>query len=136
MYEVFAHTADAGIRLSASDLKSLFEEGGRGLFSLIVADLNEIRPCAEFEFSLPGTQADYLLFDWLDELLFAFEHRHLLFCEFSVTIDPDGLRATARGEPVDLARHHLVHEIKAITYHGLSVVETPAGWTAEVIVDI
>jgi SHS2 domain-containing protein len=136
MYEVFAHTADAGIRLAAEDLETLFEEAGRGLFSLIVADLNEIRPCVQVEFSLLGTQIDYLLFDWLAELLLAFELRHLLFCEFSVTIDPEGLRAIARGEPMDLDRHHLMHEIKAITYHGLNVVETPTGWTAEVIVDI
>jgi SHS2 domain-containing protein len=30
----------------------------------------------------------------------------------------------------------LSHEVKAITYHGLKVEQTPEGWLAELIVDI
>ena len=33
-------------------------------------------------------------------------------------------------------RHRMEHEVKAITYHGLRLENTPAGWFAEVIVDI
>ena len=32
-----------------------------------------------------------------------------------------GLQAVCRGEPLDRARHELDHEVKAITYHGLTV---------------
>ena len=38
--------------------------------------------------------------------------------------------------PLDPKRHRLLHEIKAITYHGLKVERTARGWQAEVIVDI
>jgi SHS2 domain-containing protein len=38
---------------------------------------------------------------------------------------------------MDEARHIMDHEVKAITYHGLSVSQTADGsWQAEVIVDI
>ena len=40
------------------------------------------------------------------------------------------------GEPMDAARHTLLHEVKAITHHGLRVEPTEDGWLAEVIVDI
>ncbi|MHC4966372.1 MAG: archease [Planctomycetota bacterium] len=30
----------------------------------------------------------------------------------------------------------MLHEVKAITYHGLKLEQTAAGWQAEVIVDI
>jgi SHS2 domain-containing protein len=46
------------------------------------------------------------------------------------------LTGKAWGEPLDRGRHELGHEIKAITYHGLKVEQTPDGWLAEVIVDI
>ena len=45
-------------------------------------------------------------------------------------------RGKAWGEPLDRDRHELSHEVKAITYHGLKVEQTPEGWLAEVIVDI
>jgi SHS2 domain-containing protein len=77
-----------------------------------------------------------LLFDWLNELLFTFESHRLLFSEFRVRLDQDGLIADCRGEPYDPARHRLEHEIKAITYHGLKFEPADSGWQAEFIVDI
>jgi SHS2 domain-containing protein len=37
---------------------------------------------------------------------------------------------------MDESRHRMEHEVKAITYHGLKLEKTPAGWFAEIIVDI
>jgi SHS2 domain-containing protein len=135
MYEVFEHTADLGLRIRAPDLETLFAEAGKGLSSLIV-DLAAVRPKQEKTFRIPGRELDYLFFDWLNELLFSFEKDRLLFCEFAVQRDAEGVSATARGEPLDVARHELDHEVKAITYHGLKVEQQSDGWLAEVIVDI
>jgi len=95
-----------------------------------------VRPVQEISIALPGAQLDELLFDWLNEILYAFESERLLLSEFDVSIDEAGLKATARGEPADESRHRLEHEVKAITYHGLKVERTPDGYLAEVIVDI
>ncbi len=103
---------------------------------MIVANLDDIRPVQEVTFTVAGTQRDYLLFDWLSELLYSFETSRLLLSQFHVEFTEDGLTATARGEPLDMARHVLSHEVKAITYHGLKVEESSAGWQAEVILDI
>lgn len=136
MYEVFEHTADLGLRIRAADLETLFVDAARGLTSLLVADLDTVEPRESQSFVITGDKLDYLLFDWLSELLFAFESRHVLFSRFEATIDADGLSATAHGEPMDLSRHTMEHEVKAITYHGLKVEETPSGWLAEAIIDI
>jgi SHS2 domain-containing protein len=85
---------------------------------------------------LPSAPLDELFFDWLTEILYVFESEHLLLTEFEVSIDNTGLKAVARGEPVDESRHRLEHEIKAVTYHGLKVEQTADGYLAEVIVDI
>ena len=60
----------------------------------------------------------------------------MLFASFDVQVSDSGLKATVRGEPFDPVRHVLAHEVKAITYHELKVVEHNGGWLAEVIVDI
>ena len=136
MYETFEHTADLGLRIRAPDLKTLFADAGRGLTSIIAANLERIEPVCEIPLGVDGNRRDDLLFDWLNEILYLFESEHLLLSQFEVHFEVDGLQATARGEPFDESRHQLEHEVKAITYHGLKVEQTPDGWLAEVIVDI
>ncbi len=77
-----------------------------------------------------------MLFDWLKSLLYYFDAQHLLFSRFEVKIGADGLEGRAWGEPMEPSRHEPNHEVKAITLHGLKVIQTADGWTAEVIVDI
>jgi SHS2 domain-containing protein len=136
MYETFEHTADLGLRAQAPDLDTLFAEAGRALFAAIVEDLSTIEPRQRFGVQLAADEREYLLFDWLRELLYRFDSEHLVFGRFEVRVDDGGLSGTAWGEALDPARHRLLHEVKAITYHGLCVRQTDQGWLAEVIVDI
>jgi SHS2 domain-containing protein len=136
MYEYFEHTADLGIRVRAADLNSVFADAATALFAAVVDGLDAVRPLQHVAIAIDGTELDYLLFDWLRELLFRFDAEHLVLSKFDVRVTETGLTATARGEPLDLARHVLSHEVKAITYHGLRVEREGAGWVAEVIVDI
>src|SRR5579875_2317471 len=136
MYETFDHTADLGLRIRAADLNTLFAEAGRALFAVLVENLDAVLPRQRLEITIAGSDCEYLLFDWLRELLYHFEVEHLLLSRFSVNVGADGLQGQAWGEPLDRQRHELAHEVKAITYHGLRVEQTPDGWLAEVIVDI
>src|SRR5262249_16574683 len=100
------------------------------------AEPASVRPLTTKTFSLSADEPTYLLFDWLSELLYAFETDKLLLVEFDLKIDGNELTATCRGEPMDESRHRMEHEVKAITYHGLRLEKTPSSWFAEVIVDI
>ncbi len=135
-WEHFEHTADLGLRVRAPDLPTLLAEAGRGLFAMLVDNLDDVRPTDRVEIEVAGSDPEYLLFDWLAELLAIFDTRRLLLSRFEVRVDPSGARATAWGEPIDPRRHHMAHEVKAITYHGLKVEHHDDGWQAEVIVDI
>ncbi len=136
MYETFEHTADLGLRIRAPDLDTLFVEAARGLFSIIVEDLNTVEAREQLEVRLGPDERAYLLFDWLRQLLYHFDARHVLFSRFTVHVDETGLTGMAWGEPLDRDRHVLDHEVKAITYHDLCVEEADGGWLAEIIVDI
>lgn len=136
MYEIFEHTADLGLRVSANSLDELFRDAASGLFAMVVDNLDEVNPLQAVQFQIDGVERDYLLFDWLNELLYRFDTEHVLFSQFDVAVSATGVTATARGEPLDPGRHRLSHEVKAITYHHLKVEQTPRGWQAELIVDI
>ncbi len=136
MYETFDHTADLGLRIRAADLNTLFAEAAHALFATLVENLDAVAPVRKLDVAIAGTDREYLLFDWLKELLYHFDAEHLLLSRFEVRIEDDGLHASAWGEPLDRTRHELGHEVKAITYHGLRVEPTADGWLAEVIVDI
>jgi SHS2 domain-containing protein len=136
MYETFDHTADLGLRIRAATLNDLFAEAALALFSTLIDNLDAVRLDREIEVNLLGGERDYLLFDWLKELLIRFELEHLLLTKFEVNVNDTGLTAKAWGEPLDRSRHELGHEVKAITYHGLRVEPVGDGWLAEIIVDI
>jgi len=165
MFELFDHTADLGLRVRAGTFEELLAEAGRGLLAMHVANPEAVRGVQSKTIELAADGPAYLLFDWLNELLYAFESEQLLLCEFNIELaeasgvrqHPDGpdlppgpthreadasrspirLLATCRGEPMDPARHVMDHEVKAITYHGLDVHQNNDGtWHAEVIVDI
>src|SRR5262249_30361367 len=136
MYETFDHTADLGLRIRAPTLDVLFAEAGEALFAVIVEDLGTVEPKRRLDIQLEGDDREYLLFDWLKDLLYRFDSEHLLCSRFAVRVGKERVEASAWGEPLDPARHRLLHEVKAITYHGLKVEQTGNGWLAEVIVDI
>jgi SHS2 domain-containing protein len=136
MHELFEHTADLGLRVQSPDLNSLFAEAAACLFSAVLEDVAAVEPRGAVAIEIGGTDREFLLFDWLRELLRRCEEDHQLFSKFEVAVREDGLSAVAWGESFDESRHTFAHEVKAITYHELKVEKTAAGWLCEVIVDI
>lgn len=137
MHEVFEHTADLGLRIRHSTLGKVYAEAGTALFELMVENLQKVQPLIHLEFQLEQQEPELLFFDWLNELLYLFDARHLVLCQFSVTLEGDSLHATVSGEPRDESKHQLDHEVKAITYHQLKLEQQADGdWLAEVILDI
>ena len=136
MFELFEHTADLGLRVTATDLDGLFRDAAVGLFAVIAEPAPRGRPSGRRPFEIAGERHDYLLVDWLSELLYVFESERSLLGEFDVAVSDRGLRASADCFALDSGEYRLLHEVKAITYHGLKVERTGDGWLAEVIVDI
>jgi SHS2 domain-containing protein len=136
MYEIFEHTADFGIRARADSVDELFADAARGLFSLMVTNLDQVRTVEDIAFQLDGDDREELLHDWLAELLYTFSARRIVLAKFDVKIGSSGISATAWGEPLDPSRHEIDVEVKAITWHALRVELTAEGWLAEVIVDV
>jgi SHS2 domain-containing protein len=136
MFELFEHTADLGLRVTSIDLDGLFRDAASGLFAMIAEPAAHGRPAGRRAFEITGERHDFLMVDWLTELLYVFDTERLLSGEFEVTVDGRGLRASAACFTLDVGDYQVLREVKAITYHGLKVERTADGWLAEVIVDI
>jgi len=136
-YDEIEHTADVGVALSAPDLRSAFELAAASMFDLMF-DLDSIGSSWRREIRVEGREGDLenLLIRWLAELLFIFGTERVLLATFAVARLEDGVvEALVVGEPYDAARHAVKVEIKAATYHELTIEETDGGWTVRVIFD-
>jgi len=135
-YELIDHTADIGIKVRGKSVGELFENAAYAMFDLI-ADLNRVKKREVLEVEIEGEGMDELLADWLRELLYKFNGERHLLKDFKIEeIDQKSLKARVRGEKLDLSRHSLKMEIKAVTYYGLEIKRTSEGWQAQVIFDI
>ena len=135
-YETFDHTADMGIRAFGRTVEEVFVRAAEALFD-VLTDLDSIREDLTREVEIKGADREDLLVRWLGELLYLCEGEGYLFREFSIIqLTPTSLKATARGERFDPARHEFKTEIKAVTYHQVEVAQKDGMWVGKVIVDI
>jgi|SRR5919108_2155934 SHS2 domain-containing protein len=137
-FDVFEHTADVGVHVTAATLEQLFEDAGRAVSALIIENPDAIELRRAVTITLVADDLDGLFVDWLRELIYQFDTEHLLLREHSIQLSDDyrRLRADCRGEAADWTRHMPDNELKAVTYHQLRIVRTEAGWEADVIFDI
>lgn len=135
-YELIDHTADIGLRAYGKDLKQLFANAAYGMFE-ILADLKNVRAKETQKIEMKAPNIEELFLSWLSELLYQYNSKELIFKEFLIDkLDERSISAQARGEGLDLKRHRLKTEIKAVTYHELKVRKVKDIWQAEVIFDV
>jgi len=135
-FKTIEHTADIGIEVEADTLGELFEGTAAAMFSLMV-DPETVRKTVERELSLEAGDLEELLFIWLNELLFIVDAEGLLFSGFEVkNVGDSRLLATTSGEKINPERHKFLEEIKAATYHEMTVERQDSGWKARVIFDV
>ena len=135
-YEQFPHTADIGVRVYGKDLKELFENAAFAMFD-IIADLEGLESPIAQDIDLNANNHEELLVAWLDELLYNFYTRSIIFSRFKVEeLTENAIKAKAFGRAVGANRNRLKTEIKAATYHNLNIEKTPEGYKVEIIFDI
>jgi SHS2 domain-containing protein len=120
-YRFLDHMTDAVIEAHGNGLEEAFEQAAMGLVDTMV-DVAGVRPETAIEIESEGHDLESLLFDWLDKVMLLLVADGMAMSEFAVRIDGYKLKAVARGERLDLARHKYKVEIKAVTYHEMSVV--------------
>lgn len=147
-YQLTDHTADIGIRLNNKTIKGIFEDAAFALFD-ILCDMKNVQTGFERTISVESANDEELLNEFLSMLLREFTVENNLIGKVKIqdirtenakrsTQDAQRLILSAiiSGEPYDPARHSIKTEIKAVTFHNLSIKKTKPGYTAEVIFDV
>ena len=134
--EVVEHTADTGIRVRAPDLPSLLSETVRGLLPLI-ADPDQVEAVQTRTIHVEGIDETDLVINTVREALYHCSAENWLGKDFVVD-SIHNLKMTGRmtGETLHDGKHTLRSEIKAVTYAGGEIQETPDGLEITIIFDV
>jgi len=135
-YDFFEHTGDMGIRVYGPTHKDLFQNAFKAFFA-VLTEPEEIKPSQKKIISVKNKGWERLLVSWLSEYLYLFETDQWLFrtCEIQF-LDENRVQAIGRGEKFNPERHEIKTEIKAVTYHQLSIQKNNDLWETKIVLDI
>ena len=135
-YRTIEHTADIGIEVLAPTRGDIFVRSALALFDLMFGG-DSIGTGLERPIRVEGESVEELLVAWLNDLLYIYAVDGVVFSDFTdIRLEEGFFSATGLGEVFTPARHGVATEIKAATYHGISVAPEGDGWKARVIFDV
>lgn len=134
MFHIFFTTADAGIRVEANSLEELFSDSAKGMFFLMT-EKGKIGSEIERDVYVESHDIDFLLFQWLSELLYISEVEKIIFGKFDIfELKENFIKAKCFGEK--LSQDSVKRLIKAVTLHNLRIVRHNNKWNVEIIFDL
>lgn len=135
-WEHFEHCADMGVRGIGANPAEAFQQAALALIA-VITEPADVMSRQVVNIACDAPDLEYLLVDWLNNLIFEMATLRLIFCAFEVEIQHGQLRAQAWGEPVDVAKHHPTVEVKGATYTAVRVIQGSGGqWIAQCVVDV
>ncbi|MGD9144630.1 MAG: bifunctional riboflavin kinase/FAD synthetase [Anaerolineae bacterium] len=141
-YQEVDHTADRALRVWGRGLPDLFVGAARGMYDLM-ADLDLLVSISWQTIRLEAWDQETLLVDWLNELLFHTEMDGLLFVDFRIeSLDAPSQLGSGSSAASLVAHVGGVHapatgaDIKAATFHNLSLVQDESGWSTVITFDV
>jgi SHS2 domain-containing protein len=135
-YEIIDHTADFGIEVRGADLRDLFENAGYAMFD-VITDMNRSDALSGTAVNVSGEDWPDLMVNWLRELLYLWTGKGLLVKIINViSLSEYKLSADIKFDHFDPGRHLIKSELKAVTYHQISVEHEETEWKARIIFDV
>lgn len=127
------HTSEVELRVGAESFAGLAAEAGRALGVLLLRGAPAEPSGLTRVLDVQSADREALLVDWLNEILFVSEVDLWVPVEFEIQESSSThLKSAARGVPVE----NPPSNVKAATFHGLSVVDQDGGLQAEIIFDV
>jgi SHS2 domain-containing protein len=139
-YEFLEHTADIYISAFGKNLKEAFQNAALAMFQTMT-DANNVDPKEKEKISVEGCDKKSLLYNWLEELLFCFETKGLVYSVFNIIEISQyqkkfRLLAEIAGEIFNPEKHIQKVGVKAVTYHLMEINEKKKHVNVKFILDI
>lgn len=135
-YKFFDHTADVLFEATGKTLEELFESSALAVTNTMVETLRTVKPKIKKIIKIKGDDTENLLFNFLQEIIFLKDAEQLLLTKFNIKIIDNNLTAEAHGEKLNMKKHELIVDVKAVTMHEFYVKKEKNKWKARVILDI
>jgi len=135
-YQIIDHTADLGIIVKGTEIRDLFIRAAYAMTDLMVdGDIEE--KGVDRELTVEGEDLPDIMVRWLGEVLYIFEAEKLVVRDIEITsISEPRLESVLTLVHFRKGHHQIAREIKAVTYHQISVERKDGEWEARIIFDI
>ena len=135
-YRILDHPADLGIEACGKTLSETFEQAAYGLTSVFL-DPTSIELVEFKTVTIEAGDEQQLLVRWMTEVLYLYDGLHFAPREFKIQkLSPQIMEGRVGGETLDIRRHNVRMDVKAITYHQLKIRRRSAGYWLQVFLDI
>ena len=125
------HTADMMLRIWAPDYPALLIEAARGMYSLMGIECDD-RSQVEKAIVLENEDKENLLVMFLTELLYYVDEEGIVFNDFLISSTKKGIAGRIIGNKISI----FSREIKAVTYHNLSIIKKPNRLEVQIVFDV
>lgn len=122
-YKTLDHATDAFIEVTAKNLEEGFQVAAQSVIETTL-DPSTIQESEQKDITVSGKDLRYLLFNWLEELVFLLITEGFAIKRTKVKLEHSvkyTISATAYGEPIDLSKHKFKVEIKAPTFYEMEI---------------
>ncbi|MFZ0512443.1 MAG: archease [Candidatus Nitrosopolaris sp.] len=133
------HMTDVIVEAYGNTLEDAFANSARGLVNAMF-ELSEVSPDMEIEIYADGYDLKSLLYNWLEKVILVMLIDNIVVSDLKVNISERkgiySIKGIARGEHIDLEKHHYKIEIKAVTYHEMAIEQDGNEVTIRFLLDL
>jgi SHS2 domain-containing protein len=139
-FRLLDYMSDALVRSYGTTLEEGFANAAVAMTSVMV-DLRSVSPrLLTRRVVTEGFDRENLLYNWLEAVLVRKDAEGEIFRSAEVSIRRTGkgfiLRGTLRGEPVDSHRHIFKRDVKAVTYHEMTIRKERGRYVLTFLLDL
>jgi len=136
-YKILEHATDAFIEVKAKNLEEAFLVAAKSVIETII-DMERVEEREERTISATGKDLNYLLYNWLEEVIILSITDGFATRTISVKIEKDSeykIVGVMRGEEIDFRKHNFKVEIKSPTFHAMEITQN-GGVTMRYLLDL
>lgn len=134
-FKFLEHPADIKLRVFGANLPELFINAALGMMTFLYGEKTikaQKLVTNKKSIEISGDNLEMLLVNWLNEILFLSDIHNCVYVEYKIIEFIENKIVAKIGGYGAVAQD----EIKAVTYHELSIKQVDDGWQAEVVFDI
>lgn len=128
--------ADVAFEAKGRTLDELFSSCAEATAATMVKDVRSVKQKVVKRISLNAESVDKLLYAFLEELIFLKDAELLLFSGYRLRVTETSLSGEILGEKLDMKKHEMLVDVKAVTMHMFEVKKEGNSWKARVVLDV